>query len=106
MSPTEKVKEAIKQGKSNPVEIAKATGLGQGTVEVILAHLERSAELVRDSLTSCPTGGCGSCAQAKRSHQRRARYSATISRTVVSVSGEARPSSIAACNVRSFSAYS
>ncbi|MDK8668950.1 MarR family transcriptional regulator [Corynebacterium marquesiae] len=64
MSPTEKVKEAIKQGKSNPVEIAKATGLGQGTVEVILAHLERSAELVRESLTSCPTGGCGSCAQA------------------------------------------
>ena len=46
MSPTEKVKEAIKQGKSNPVEIAKATGLGQGTVEIILAHLERSAEPV------------------------------------------------------------
>ena len=64
MSPTEKVKEAIKQGKSNPVEIAKATGLGQGTVEIILAHLERSAELVRESLTACPTGGCGSCAQA------------------------------------------
>lgn len=64
MSPTEKVKEAIKQGKSNPAEIAKATGLGQGTIEVILAHLERSAELVRESLTSCPTGGCGSCAQA------------------------------------------
>lgn len=33
MSPTEKVKEAIKQGKSHPVEIAKATGLGQSTVE-------------------------------------------------------------------------
>lgn len=64
MSPTEKVKEAIKQGKSNPAEIAKATGLGQGTVEIILAHLERTAELVRESLTSCPTGGCGSCAQA------------------------------------------
>ena len=64
MSPTEKVKEAIKQGKSHPVEIAKATGLGQSTVEIILAHLERSAELVRESLTSCPTGGCGSCAQA------------------------------------------
>ena len=64
MSPTEKVKEAIKQGKSHPVEIAKATGLGQGTVEIILAHLERTAELVRESLTSCPTGGCGSCAQA------------------------------------------
>ena len=64
MSPTEKVKEAIRRGKSNPVEIAKATGLGQGTVEVILVHLERSAELVRESLTSCPAGGCGSCAQA------------------------------------------
>ena len=64
MSPTEQVKEAIKQGKSNPADIAKATGLGQGTVEIILAHLERSAELVRESLTMCPTGGCGSCAQA------------------------------------------
>ena len=64
MSPTEQVKEAIKQGKSNPADIAKATGLGQGTVEIILAHLERTAELVRESLTSCPTGGCGSCAQA------------------------------------------
>ena len=42
MSPTEKVKEAIKQGKSNPVEIAKATGLGQGTVEVILCLLYTS----------------------------------------------------------------
>ena len=47
MSPTEQVKEAIKQGKSNPADIAKATGLGQGTVEIILAHLERTAELVR-----------------------------------------------------------
>ena len=64
MSPTEQVKEAIKQGKSNPADIAKATGSGQGTVEIILAHLERTAELVRESLTSCPTGGCGSCAQA------------------------------------------
>ena len=64
MSPTEQVKEAIKQGKSNPAEIAKATGLGQGTIEVILAHLERSAELVRESLTSCPTGGCGSCSHS------------------------------------------
>lgn len=64
MSPTEQVKEAIKQGKSNLADIAKATGLGQGTVEIILAHLERTAELVRESLTSCPTGGCGSCAQA------------------------------------------
>lgn len=64
MSPTEQVKHAIKQGKSNPADIAKATGLGQGTVEIILAHLERTAELVRESLTSCPTGGCGSCAQA------------------------------------------
>ena len=64
MSPTEQVKEAIKQGKSNPADIAKATGLGQGTVEIILAHLERTAELVREALTSCPTGGCGSCAQA------------------------------------------
>ena len=64
MSPMDKVKEAIRRGKSNPAEIAKATGLGQGTVEVILAHLERSAELVRESLTSCPTGGCGGCAQA------------------------------------------
>ena len=63
MSPTEQVKEAIKQGKSNPADIAKATGLGQGTVEIILAHLERTAELVRESLNSCPTGGCGSCAQ-------------------------------------------
>lgn len=64
MSPTEQVKEAITQGKSNPAGIAKATGLGQGTVEIILAHLERTAELVRESLNSCPTGGCGSCAQA------------------------------------------
>ena len=64
MSPTEQVKEAIKQGKSNLADIAKATGLGQGTVEIILAHLERTAELVRESLNSCPTGGCGSCAQA------------------------------------------
>ena len=64
MSPTEQVKEAIKQGKSNSADIAKATGLGQGTVEIILAHLERTAELVRESLNSCPTGGCGSCAQA------------------------------------------
>ncbi|WP_408918809.1 MarR family transcriptional regulator [Corynebacterium kefirresidentii] len=64
MSPTEQVKEAITQGKSNPADIAKATGLGQGTVEIILAHLERTAELVRESLNSCPTGGCGSCAQA------------------------------------------
>ena len=64
MSPTQQVKEAIKQGKSNLADIAKATGLGQGTVEIILAHLERTAELVRESLTSCPTGGCGSCAQA------------------------------------------
>ena len=63
MSPTEQVKEAIKQGKSNPADIAKATGLGQGTVEIILAHLERTAELVRESLTSCPTGGCGRCAE-------------------------------------------
>lgn len=64
MSPTQQVKEAIKQGKSNLADIAKATGLGQGTVEIILAHLERTAELVRESLNSCPTGGCGSCAQA------------------------------------------
>ena len=64
MSPTGQVKEAIKQGKSNPADIAKATGLGQGTVEIILAHLERTAELARESLNSCPTGGCGSCAQA------------------------------------------
>ena len=64
MSPTEQVKEAITQGKTNPADIAKATGLGQGTVEIILAHLERTAELVRESLNSCPTGGCGSCAQA------------------------------------------
>ena len=64
MSPTEKVKEAIRRGNTNPAEIAKTTGLAQGTVEVILAHLERSAELVRESLDSCPTGGCGSCAQA------------------------------------------
>ncbi|WP_408919109.1 MarR family transcriptional regulator [Corynebacterium tuberculostearicum] len=64
MSPTEKVKEAIRRGKSNPADIAQAAGLGQGTVEVILAYLERSEELVRESLTACPTGGCGSCAQA------------------------------------------
>ena len=64
MSPTEKVKEAIRRGNTNPAEIAKTTGLGQGTVAVILAHLERSKELVRESLTSCPSGGCGSCAQA------------------------------------------
>ena len=30
MSPTEKVKEAITQGNSNPADIAQATGLGQG----------------------------------------------------------------------------
>ena len=64
MSPTEKVKEAIRRGNTNPAEIAKTTGLAQGTVAVILAHLERSKELVRESLTACPTGGCGSCAQA------------------------------------------
>ena len=64
MSPTEKVKEAITQGNSNPADIAQATGLGQGTVAVILAYLERSEELVRESLTSCPSGGCGNCAQA------------------------------------------
>lgn len=64
MSPTEKVKEAIAQGKSNPADIAQAAGLGQGTVEVILAYLERSEELVCESLTACPSGGCGSCAQA------------------------------------------
>ena len=64
MSPTEKVKEAIRRGNTNPAEIAKTTGLGQGTVAVILAHLERSKELVCESLTACPSGGCGSCAQA------------------------------------------
>ncbi|WP_411703015.1 MarR family transcriptional regulator [Corynebacterium sp. LaCa142] len=64
MSPTDKVKEAIRSGYSTPADIARATGLGQGTVEVILAHLEHSAQLVRESLSSCPTGGCGSCSQS------------------------------------------
>lgn len=64
MSPTGKVKEAIRGGHSTPADIACATGLGQGTVEVILAHLEHSAQLVRESLSSCPTGGCGSCSHS------------------------------------------
>ncbi|MDK4279863.1 MarR family transcriptional regulator [Corynebacterium accolens] len=59
MSPTDKVKEAIRGGHSTPADIARATGLGQGTVEVILAHLEHSAQLV-----PCPTGGCGSCSHS------------------------------------------
>ena len=46
MSPTEKVKAAIRRGNTNPAEIAKTTGLGQVTVAEILTHLERSKELV------------------------------------------------------------
>ncbi|MBK4149633.1 MarR family transcriptional regulator [Corynebacterium macginleyi] len=61
MSTTDKVKDAIRGGYSIPADIARATGLGQGTVEVILDHLEHSAQLVRESLSSCPTRGCGSC---------------------------------------------
>ena len=64
MSPTEQVKQAITSGHSRPGDIAMATGLSQGTVDVILAHLERSRQLVRESLSSCPTGGCGGCPQA------------------------------------------
>ncbi|WP_407921615.1 hypothetical protein [Corynebacterium epidermidicanis] len=30
-------------------------------MELVMEHLERSGELVRESLSSCPSSGCGSC---------------------------------------------
>lgn len=64
VSPSEQVRAAIVGGFSRPDDIAKRTGLGVGTVQLILDHLERSGDLVRDSLASCPSSGCGSCRQA------------------------------------------
>lgn len=64
MTPQAKVSEAITHGLTRPAEIAHATGLGVGTVEVILAHLEQTAQLVREPISACPTGGCGSCPQS------------------------------------------
>lgn len=64
MTPSELVRAAILEGNTSVAAIAKETGLGQGTVQVILEHFERSGALIRETMTSCPTSGCGSCGQA------------------------------------------
>ncbi|QGU02640.1 hypothetical protein CKALI_08920 [Corynebacterium kalinowskii] len=64
MTPTEKVREAILSGVTTVERIASKTGLRQGTVQLILEDLELSGGLVRESLSSCPSSGCGSCGQS------------------------------------------
>lgn len=64
MTPTEQVSGAILTGMTSVGDIARHTGLAQGTVELILEHLERSGALQRETLSSCPSSGCGACGQA------------------------------------------
>nr|WP_083984359.1 FeoC-like transcriptional regulator [Corynebacterium epidermidicanis] len=61
MTPSEQIKSAIRSGCTSRPEIARKTGLSPSTVELVMEHLERSGELVRESLSSCPSSGCGSC---------------------------------------------
>ncbi|AGE36723.1 hypothetical protein [Corynebacterium urealyticum] len=65
MTPQAKVAEAITRGVTRPVDIALETGLGQGTVEVIMTHMERSAQLVREPIGGCPSTGCDRCPQSR-----------------------------------------
>lgn len=64
MTPIEQVRSAILGGTTSAKNIARETGLGEGTVQLILEHLERSGALVRETLSSCPSSGCGSCGQS------------------------------------------
>lgn len=61
LAPTEAVKQAVVRGCASRAEIAAETGLAAGVVELVMDHLERSGELRRETLSSCPSGGCGSC---------------------------------------------
>ncbi|QTH60456.1 MarR family transcriptional regulator [Corynebacterium hindlerae] len=61
MIPTELVRAAISAGCGTVADIARHSGLSRGTVELVMDHMGHTGELVRESLSSCPTSGCGSC---------------------------------------------
>ncbi|MEJ5929209.1 FeoC-like transcriptional regulator [Corynebacterium sp. H128] len=64
MTPTELVRNAILAGCASREEISRRSGLGAGTVELVMENLERSGGLVRETLSSCSASGCGSCGQS------------------------------------------
>ena len=63
-SPIVQVKDAISSGTTTRAGIAHVTGLKIGTVNLVISHLLSTGELNAETLNSCPTSGCGSCAAA------------------------------------------
>ncbi|MDO5031218.1 FeoC-like transcriptional regulator [Corynebacterium sp.] len=64
LSPIDAVRAAMAEGAGSRAGIARRTGLEPGTVDLILAHLEAVGDLSVETMSACPSGGCGSCAAA------------------------------------------
>lgn len=61
-SPIEAVRSTIAAGITTRAGVAKATGLEIGTVNLVMSHLLATGELSAETLSTCPTTACGSCA--------------------------------------------